>query len=97
MSLENQKQAATASKQWRIMRAQVEKTNVVKKDNQSNLHCFKAVWDTLTDETMELLTTILEDWELADSSTRANLCRSLQSIITDIRPEDSCMAQKDGA
>lgn len=94
VSLDNQKQAATASKQWRIMRAQVEKTNVVKKDNQSNLHCFKAVWDTLTDETMELLTKILEDWELADSST---LCRSLQSIITDIRPEDSCMAQKDGA
>lgn len=87
-----QEQAISASRQWKVMRKTV-KGRKVSKDKTAE-GWFRTIFATLSDDIMEKLDTIRAKWDGASPKDRASLCRELQLVIFEVRPDDSITKQR---
>lgn len=88
---EGQKQAAIASRQWKVMRRAVKEKKVTK-DEQA-ISWYSTIFASMDEEHVTKLDNICNSWESGEPKERAVLCRNMQGIIFELRPHDSVILQ----
>lgn len=90
---EELKQAQSSSRQWSQMRSLIARTDEDTSNSKRNIRWFTSIWNSLSDDHLEELDTILKGWPKAGGQERSGLCTRMRNVTNAVRPKESIVNQ----